>query len=177
MMPNNPAAMSPYAPPGAMVGGPALAAGGAYGATGPAGARGKMRNPVMTLIICFGAVFAGVIVNIVFTFIAVAAHLGALAALGSIFPLAGSVIVILTIWQMLSELQRFTNDTSFAPWWMFVPLLNIYLYWIKVPEVVRNAKRMAGSRNPEPSNILLYIFLFPYAFAKDLNEVWDPSLA
>jgi hypothetical protein len=74
------------------------------------------------------------------------------------------------MWSMLGELQQYTRDDSFKPWYMLVPLLNYYFMWIKVPEQVAKAKQMAGSRNPQAAGIVMYIFL-----AKDLNEVWDPN--
>jgi hypothetical protein len=79
------------------------------------------------------------------------------------------------MWTMLNELQQYTRDDEFKPWYMFIPLLNYYFLWIKVPEQVTKAKQMAGSRNPQASGIILYILLGPYALAKDLNEIWDPS--
>jgi hypothetical protein len=81
---------------------------------------------------------------------------------------------IYQMWTMLNELQAYTRDEEFKPWYMFIPLLNYYFLWIKVPEQVTKAKQMAGSRNPQSQGIVLYIFLSPYALAKDLNEVWDP---
>jgi len=78
-------------------------------------------------------------------------------------------------WSMLNELKEFTRDEDFKPFFMLIPFLNYYFLWIKVPEQVRKAKQMAGSRNPEPQSIVLYIFLFPFALAKDLNEVWNPN--
>ena len=83
--------------------------------------------------------------------------------------------LLYAMWTMLNELQQFTRDDEFKPWYMFIPLLNYYFLWIKVPEQVAKAKQMAGSRNPQASGIVMYIFLGPYALAKDLNEVWDPT--
>lgn len=80
-------------------------------------------------------------------------------------------------WTMLNELQAYTRDEEFKPWFMFIPLLNLYFLFIKVPEQVGRAKQMAGSRNPQPQSIVLYIFIGLYALSKDLNEVWDPSLS
>jgi hypothetical protein len=82
--------------------------------------------------------------------------------------------LLFQMWTMLNELQAYTRDEEFKPWYMFIPLLNYYFLWIKVPEQVTRAKQMAGSRNPQAQGIVLYIFLGPYALAKDLNEVWDP---
>ena len=87
------------------------------------------------------------------------------------------VYALYQMWTMLNELQAYTRDEEFKPIFMFIPLLNLYFLYIKVPEQVAKAKQMAGSRNPQPQNIVLYIFLGMYALSKDLNEVWDPSLS
>ena len=84
---------------------------------------------------------------------------------------------IFQLWTMLNELQQYTKDENFKPFYMFIPLLGLYFMLIKVPEQVAKAKQMAGSRNPQPANIVMYIFLSYYALAKDLNEVWDPMAA
>jgi hypothetical protein len=78
-------------------------------------------------------------------------------------------------WTMLNELQAYTRDEDFKPWFMFIPLLNLYFLLVKVPEQITKAKQMAGSRNPQASSIVLYFFIGLYAMAKDLNEVWQPQ--
>jgi len=85
--------------------------------------------------------------------------------------------LLFQMWSMLSELKTYTRDDSFKPWWLFVPFLNYYFLWVVVPAQVRKAKQMAGCSNPEPQNIVLYIFLGPFALATDLNHVWDPGSA
>lgn len=84
---------------------------------------------------------------------------------------------VFQLWTMLNELQQYTRDDEFKPWYMFIPVLSIYFLWIKVPEQVAKAKQMAGSRNPQAQGIVLYIFIPYFALAKDLNEVWDPMSA
>jgi len=85
------------------------------------------------------------------------------------------VYALIQCWSMLSEMKEYTRDEEFKPWFMLIPFLNYYFLWVKVPEQVRKAKQMAGSRNPEPQSIVFYILLFPFALAKDLNGVWDPN--
>ena len=92
-----------------------------------------------------------------------------------IFSFVCCLYAIYAMWTMLNELQAYTEDQEFQPWMMFVPLLGIYFLLVKVPEQMAKAKQMAGSRVPQASGIVMYIFLGPYALAKDLNEVWDPS--
>jgi hypothetical protein len=92
----------------------------------------------------------------------------------------GMVCFLYALWQMwamLNELQQATKDPEFKPWYLFIPFLNYYFLWVKVPEQVTRAKQMAGSRNQQAEGIVLYVFLPLYALAKDLNEVWDPNAA
>ena len=75
---------------------------------------------------------------------------------------------------MLNELKQYTKDESLQPWHMFIPVLNLLMI-LKLPDIVTRAKQMAGSRNPQSAGLVLYLFLFPFALAKDLNQVWDPN--
>src|SRR5262249_12651485 len=61
------------------------------------------------------------------------------------------------MWTMLNELQQYSRDEEFKPFYMFIPFLNYYFLWIKVPEQVAKAKQMAGSRNPQAQSLVLYI--------------------
>jgi hypothetical protein len=93
--------------------------------------------------------------------------------LGMICPL----YALIAIWSMLSELQQYTRDESFKPWYILIPFLGLYFMLVKVPEQVTRAKQMAGSRNPQAAGFFLYFLFALYALAKDLNEVWDPNAA
>ncbi|UQA56023.1 zinc-ribbon domain-containing protein [Polyangium aurulentum] len=84
-----------------------------------------------------------------------------------IYPIFGS-------YSMLNELKACLRDDSLAPWHMFIPILNLLMV-LKLPELVGRAKQMAGSRNPQPQGLVIYLLLLPYALAKDLNEIYDPS--
>jgi hypothetical protein len=53
---------------------------------------------------------------------------------------------------------------------MFIPLYQYYWAWIMVPQEVTKAKQMMGVQAPT-RNIVLYIFLFPFALASDLNDM------
>lgn len=75
---------------------------------------------------------------------------------------------------MLNDLKEYTKDESFQPWHMFIPILNLLLL-LKLPEIVTRAKQTAGSRNPQSESLVMYLFLAPFALAKDLNQVWDPN--
>ena len=91
--------------------------------------------------------------------------------LGCICP----IYAFIAMWSMLGELRQFTNDDTFKPWYILLPILNIYFLIVRVPEQVTKAKQMAGSRNPQSRGFFLYFLFGLYALAADLNEVWDPT--
>lgn len=76
---------------------------------------------------------------------------------------------------MLNELKAYTRDEQLQSWHLFIPVLNLLMI-LKLPEIVTRAKQMAGSRNPQSASLVMYLFLFPWALAKDLNQIWDPNL-
>jgi len=56
-------------------------------------------------------------------------------------------------------------------WWpLIVPLYQLYFMWMVVPQEVAKAKQLLGVRKP-PQNILLYVFLWHYALATDINDM------
>jgi hypothetical protein len=92
-----------------------------------------------------------------------------------LFGMICPIYALIALWGMLTELQAFTRDEEFKPWYFLIPILGIYFMLVKVPEQVTKAKQMAGSRNPQAAGFILYFFLGLYALAKDMNEVWDPN--
>jgi hypothetical protein len=71
---------------------------------------------------------------------------------------------------MLGELDSVVRSGA-APWWsMLIPIYSIYIALVVVPTEVTRAKQML--RVPEPTrNVVLYLFLFLYALAADLNDI------
>jgi hypothetical protein len=76
---------------------------------------------------------------------------------------------VLTI-TMVNELKAVTRNESFAWWPIFIPIYSLIWAWIMVPEEVTRAKQMLGVQQPARS-IILYIFLWHYALAADLNDM------
>ena len=72
--------------------------------------------------------------------------------------------------QMIRELRSITRSDELQWWPLIVPLYNIYFMWLLVPQEVTKAKQMLGVRQP-PQHLLLYIFLWPFALATDLNDM------
>jgi hypothetical protein len=93
--------------------------------------------------------------------------LGMLAPLAA---LAGLVWLVVLAIQMVGELGTVTRNDAFAWWPILVPIYGMYWMWILVPQEVAKAKQLLGLGKP-PQHILLYIFLWHFALATDLNEM------
>jgi hypothetical protein len=132
-----------------------------------AGAKPSVRNPVMTLAIPYALAIGGSILGSILGHIA-----GFLTLVGSLVSLAGSLLALVYIISMLRELQNYTQDQDFKWWFIFVPCLNCYFLWVKVPEQVTKAKTKAGILQAKPTRgIVLYVFISPFALASDLNDI------
>ena len=150
---------------GAMQG--AMGQPGGYAGQGGAFARPKVRNPIMLIVI---PIVLCSVVPTIFGFIASATEIAAIGLLGSISSLAGAILSLVWIIKMTGELKAVTRNDGFAWWPIFIPIYSIYWAWILVPQEMAKAKQMAGVQNP-PRGIVVYIFLFMYAFAADLNDI------
>jgi hypothetical protein len=129
--------------------------------TGP-----RHRNALLTLFLPLAVIFGGVFLVILLTFLAGAA----LGSLGWLLVLGGAVWSLLLAIQMVSELKSLTRSEKLAWWGIIAPVYNFYFMWIIVPQEVAKAKQMLGVQQP-PQSIILYIFLWPFAFASDLNDL------
>jgi len=134
---------------------------------GGAGGRPTVRNPLMTFLI---PILLMTVMPGIFTGIASATDIGAIALLGSLCSLAGAVLSLVSIIKMTNELKAVTGNAGFAWWPIFIPIYSIYWAWILVPQEMAKAKQMRGVQNP-PRGIVVYIFLFLYAMAADLNDI------
>ena len=152
--------MVPYGqpPPGQMIG--TLKSQGTA-ATGP-----RRRNPIMTLLTPAFVMLGG----FVLTTVLVVVNLAAAAPLGSLLVLGGAVWYLLLAIQMISELKAVTRSEELAWWPIIVPIYNYYFMWFVVPQQVGRAKQMLGIRQA-PRHVILYVFLWPFALAADLNDM------
>jgi hypothetical protein len=132
----------------------------------PGGARPTKRNAVMTLLIPFGLSLG----NILATALVMVTEVTALAVLGNLFSLAAFVIALLSIIKMTNELKSVTGNASLAWWPILVPFYNLYWACVVIPGEMAKAKQMWGVQRP-PRGIIVYFFLFLYAFAADLNDL------
>ena len=160
--PQAPGAMQPYGqpgamqPPGAMMG-TLQSAGNAPGPT--------RRNALMTWLLPGLVMFGGVILSVILAFI-----VPALGSLAGLFVLAGGILYLLAGIKMANELKAATRNDKFAWWPMLVPGYNVYWMWLLVPAEVTKAKQMLGVQQPTRS-MVLYIFLWHFALASDLNDM------
>ena len=78
---------------------------------------------------------------------------------------------IIVIWQMLNELKALTNNPDFSPIMVFLPCINIYYMFVKIPAECASAKQMVGSQTPA-RGMLWYLFGFGmFALMFDLNDM------
>jgi hypothetical protein len=140
----------------------------------PGGSRPTVRNAVMTLLIPFILVFGSAIVGTILIAVGAAAESGAIAGIGSLLyglgALAGGIIGFISAVKMIGELNRITGSSAVQWWMLLVPFWGYYVAWIVLPGEVAKAKQMVNAQQPV-RGIVVYIFLWLYAFAADLNDI------
>jgi hypothetical protein len=130
------------------------------GATGP-----TRRNALLTWLLPGAVMFGGIVLSVILAFI-----LPALGSLAALFVLGGGIWYLLIAIQMINELKVVTHSDALAWWPLIVPVYSLYFMWIVVPQEVAKAKQMLGVRQP-PQSIVIYILLWPFALALDLNDM------
>jgi hypothetical protein len=91
----------------------------------------------------------------------------AVSGLGS---LAGIIIFIISGIRMMGEINGVTKSGTLAWWQLFIPIYSYYVMWIVVPGEMQKAKQMVGVQQPA-RGIVVYVFLWLYAMAADLNDI------
>jgi len=134
----------------------------------------RVRNAIMTMLFPAILFFGGVIVMIAGGIVAsaadapIAAMIAGLLALG-VF-LFGTVVSLISVFRMLGELNTVTRSGA-VPWWsVLIPFYNYYVLWVLVPAEVAKAKQMTQVQAPT-RGIVVYVFLWMYALASDLNDI------
>jgi hypothetical protein len=77
------------------------------------------------------------------------------------------------LYSMIHELKEFTQDPDFFEFGWIVPCYSIYWFFVPFMQQIAKGKQIAGA--PPPQSIILYLFVSPFALAKDLNQMADPS--
>jgi hypothetical protein len=149
---------------------PGVQAGALVGTLASSGSKGPTRrNALMTMLLPFAVIVGG---SVVFTIlsIAITSMAGVFSALQGLCSLGGAGwFVYLTI-QMVNELKAVTQNPNLAWWPILVPFYSMYWAWFIIPAEVAKAKQLLGVQQP-PRAIVLYIFLWPFALASDINDM------
>jgi hypothetical protein len=151
--------------PGAIVPATSTSGGLLYGVLPGSTSAPVRRNALMAFLIPLGFWVAGSVLGAV-----LAMTLHGLLFLGQLVSLAGSLWYLLQAITMANEVKAVTRNDSFAWWPIFVPIYNLYWLWLLVPQEVSKAKQLLGVQRSTRS-IVLYIFLWPYALAADINDM------
>ena len=154
--PSPPAPLAPYG-----------GEGGALSTSTPPSVVIKKRNALLTWLLPGLVVFGGALLSIV---LAVLVN-PLFTLLGVVVVLAGALWSFLLAVVMIGEVKSVTRNRQFG-WFpaLLVPFYSMYWAWILVPQEVARAKQLRGVQRP-PQSILLYIFLWHFALASDLNEL------
>lgn len=138
-----------------------VTSGQSFSAQGP-----TRRNALLTWLLPSAVMFAGFVISVVLGLVVSPGFFG----LFGLFGLGAGVWYAFLAIQMANEVKAVTRNAEFAWWPMFVPFFGIYWAWILVPQEVSKAKQLLGVQQPTQS-IVLYIFLWHFAFASDLNDM------
>jgi hypothetical protein len=127
------------------------------------------RNALMTLLLPFAVIVGGSVVCTVLS-IAISSLATIFALLQLLFVLGGTGWFLFLTIPMVNELKSVTQNASLAWWPLFVPVYSMYWAWFIIPAEVTKAKQLLGVQQP-PRPIVLYIFLWPFALASDINDM------
>src|ERR1019366_7242325 len=166
-----------YGAPGAQAYGQQMQQGFAGAAAGmglQAGSgKPRVRNALMTFLMPLILVFGGQILSVIVGILAASLEVPALMYLtyiGSLVALAGVIIGLISVIRMLGEINSVTKSGTLAWWQVFIPIYSYYVMWIVVPGEMQKAKQMVGVQQPARA-IVVYVFLWLYAAASDLNDI------
>jgi hypothetical protein len=141
-------------------------AGAIVGTLSSAGTKGPTRrNALMTLLLPFGVLVGGSILSTILAML-----IPSLYFIGSLVSLGGLVWFVLLTIPMVNELKSVTQNANLAWWPIVVPFYSMYWAWLIIPAEVAKAKQILGVQQP-PRPLVLYIFLWPFALASDLNDM------
>jgi hypothetical protein len=156
-------AMTPYGQaPGGMMGGLVGTLPSSGVTRGP-----TRRNALMVLLLPFAVIVGGTILCTILTMVTGSAIFSLLQLL---FFLGGAGWSVLLTIPMINELKSVTQNQNLVWWPMLVPFYNVYWMWLLIPAEVGKAKQLLGVQQP-PRSIVIYIFLWPFALASDINDM------
>jgi hypothetical protein len=121
----------------------------------------------MTILIPIGLSVVG---NILGTVLVAVTGVYALAYIGQLIGLVGTVFALLQFYQMLNEIKSVTKNESFQWWFILIPIYNIIWLLTAVRAEIGKAKQMVGAQQPVRSGIA-YFFFSLYVMAADVNDI------
>jgi hypothetical protein len=130
------------------------------------GTRPTRRNALMVLLMPFAVIVGG---SIVCTVLSILVH-PIFGLLQLLFAFGGLAWFLLLTIPMVNELKSVTQNPTLAWWPMIVPFYSMYWAWFVIPQEVAKAKQMLAVQQP-PRPVVLYIFLWPFALASDINDM------
>lgn len=78
-------------------------------------------------------------------------------------------------WQCMKaeeEVNRYLGKTEGGSiLWLLFPLIPC----LSMPKLIAEARQKAGTPTQGEGSLIGYIFLAPYLFIKDVNELWGPQ--
>jgi hypothetical protein len=140
----------------------------------PGALKPRVRNPVMTFLMPLLLFVGGSVVMVAGTVVASVAEAPVIAMISGLLALVvfvfAGVVSLISVFRMLGELNSVTRSNA-VPWWsLLIPFYNYYVAWVLVPNEVTKAKQMTHVQAPT-RGIVVYIFLWMYALAADLNDI------
>jgi hypothetical protein len=140
----------------------------------PGAVKPRVRNALMTFLMPLLIFVGGLVVIVIGAVIASVAEAPAIVGIASLVALlvfvAGGLIGFISAVRMLGELNSVTRSNAVAWWMLLIPFYHYYVAWVLVPNEVTRAKQMTHVQAPT-RGIVVYIFLWLYALAADLNDI------
>jgi hypothetical protein len=136
--------------------------------------RPRMRNALMTMLVPLLIIVGSIAVSIAGTIVASVSEVGIIALITGLLAFVGfifaAVVGLMSVIRMTGELNSVTRSNTVQWWMLLIPFYGYYVAWVLVPQEVTKAKQMMQVQAPTRS-IVVYIFLFMYGLAADLNDI------
>jgi hypothetical protein len=140
----------------------------------PGALKPRVRNALMTFLVPLLLFVGGMVLVGGGIGVAMATESPVIATIAGLLAFAvfvfATIVALVSIFRMLGELNSVTRSNA-VPWWLLlIPIYNYYVAWVLVPNEVTKAKQMTQVQAPT-RGIVVYIFLWMYALASDLNDI------
>ena len=124
----------------------------------------QKRNPVIQLVMGWGACAGGSVLG------SIVAGITGVAILATVLSLVGAVVAGHFLKSMVEEAKKVSNDDSINPVLFYIPGVNQILSFLKVHGAVERARYARGVQTPAKPK-WMYLIIPWYAIAADLNDL------